>query len=458
MKRRIRVVLAAWLVLLAASHLVRRTGHDEPPGTRPPDRAIELAAVDAEGTRGAAVRVVFGDTGPRNAPAVLLLHGSPGSKADFRSVAPRLAGRYRVVTPDLPGFGDSAKRIPDYSIRAHAGYTLDLIDRLNIDRVHVVGFSMGGGVGLEFYRAAPDRVASLTLLSAIGVQELELFGDYRLNHLVHGAQLTAILFLEEGVPHFGLLDQMFFGSPYARNFYDTDQRPLRRLLQEFEPPMLIIHGDADPLIAPAAAREHARLVPQSELQMLDDDHFMVFRDDSLIAERLERFFDRAEAGVAPTRTQAAPARSRAAQAPFDPQDIPPPRGIALGLILIAVFVATLVSEDLTCIVVGLMAGQGRMPFVSGTIACFLGIFIGDMLLFAAGRWLGRPVIDRAPLKWLIRPQQVDLSSRWFNRRGPIVIAISRFVPGMRLPTYFAAGLLRTSAWRFCFYFCDVHNL
>ena len=93
-----------------------------------------------------------------------------------------------------------------------------------------------------------------------------------------------------------------------------------------------------------------------------------------------------------------------------------------------------------------------MPFIAGVIACFAGIFIGDMLLFAAGRWLGRPALERAPLKWLIRPDQVDQSSRWFNRRGPIVIAISRFVPGMRLPTYFAAGVLRTSAWKFGGYF------
>jgi membrane protein DedA with SNARE-associated domain len=114
--------------------------------------------------------------------------------------------------------------------------------------------------------------------------------------------------------------------------------------------------------------------------------------------------------------------------------------------------ATLVSEDLTCIVVGLLVGQGRLPFGAGVAACCAGIFVGDMLLFASGRWLGRPALDHAPLKWLVRPDQVEQSSRWLNRRGPVVIAISRFVPGLRLPTYFAAGVLRTSAWKFGGYF------
>ena len=51
---------------------------------------------------------------------------------------------------------------------------------------------MGGGVALELYRLAPERVASLVLLSSIGVQEMELLGDYSLNHVVHGLQLVAL--------------------------------------------------------------------------------------------------------------------------------------------------------------------------------------------------------------------------------------------------------------------------
>lgn len=452
MKRRLIFVLAAWLVLLAASHWVRYTRPAQTPSVDPPDRSIEVPAVRADGTRGKSIRLVYRDEGPRDAPVVLLLHGSPGGRLDFGAIAPHLNDRYRLISPDLPGFGASSKRVPDYSIRSHAAYCLDLLDRLAVDRIHLVGFSMGGGVGLELYRAAPGRVASLALVSAIGVQELELFGDYRVNHLVHGAQLAAIRVFEEGVPHFGLFDDLFLGRSYARNFYDTDQRSLRGILERFEPPMLILHGDADPLVAPAVALEHERIVPQAELQMLTNDHFMVFQDGADVARRLSDFLTAVEEGAIPSRAAADPDRIRRAAIPFDPSDIPPPEGIALALLLVSIAVATLISEDLTCIVVGLLAGQGRLPFVPVVVACFTGIFVGDMLLFAAGRWLGRPALERAPLKWLIRPDQVDQSSRWFNRRGPIVIAISRFVPGMRLPTYFAAGVLQTRAWKFGGYF------
>ncbi len=452
MKRRFGLVVAAWLVLLAASHVVRATRATLAPVVEPPDYAIEMAAVRSDGTRGDPLRLVYRDTGPRAAPAVLLLHGSPGSRFDFRAVIPRLRERYRLIAPDLPGFGASSKRAPDYSIRSHAAYCLELLERLGLERVHVVGFSMGGGVGLELYRAEPERVASLTMLSAIGVQELELFGNYRVNHLVHAVQLAMIRFVEAGIPHFGLFDDLFFGRPYARNFYDTDQRPLRGILEDFEPPMLILHGDADPLVAPAAAYEHARIVPHAELVMLADDHFMVFRDGHDIVPRLQAFLDAVEAGTMPRRADADPERVRRSREPFNPGGVPPARGFALALLLVSIAMATLVSEDLTCIVVGLLAGQGRLPFIAGVAACCAGIFIGDMLLFAAGRWFGRPALRHAPLKWLIRPEQVDASSRWLNRRGPVVIAISRFVPGLRLPTYFAAGVLRTSAWRFGIYF------
>jgi pimeloyl-ACP methyl ester carboxylesterase len=83
-----------------------------------------------------------------------------------------------------------------------------MLDKLNLDRVHIVGFSMGGGVALNIADLAPSRVASLTMLSAIGVQEMELFGDYRLNHLLHGIQLAGLSPLSNGVPHMGLLDDV----------------------------------------------------------------------------------------------------------------------------------------------------------------------------------------------------------------------------------------------------------
>ena len=109
--------------------------------------------------------------------------------------------------------------------------------------------------------------------------------------------------------------------------------------------------------------------------------------------------------------------------------------------------ATLVSEDLTCIAAGLLVARGSLGFVEATAACATGIFLGDLMLYGLGR-LGRSGLGRAPLKWVVTPAAVARSSRWFLRRGAWVILISRFVPGMRLPTYVAAGLLRTRFWWF----------
>jgi pimeloyl-ACP methyl ester carboxylesterase len=428
------VLLIAYLILLAVSHLVRLS--------RPPsdaagsgEMAALLRAVDGELQLDSQVRVVYDaypavDPGERS--AVLLIHGSPGSKADFATVGPQLAGRYRVVVPDLPGFGRATLDVPDYSIRAHARYLLQLMDRLEIDRAHLVGFSMGGGVGLSLYELAPDRVRSLTLLSSIGVQELELFGSYRLNHQVHAAQLAVIWLAREALPHMGLLDDAFLGVPYARNFYDTDQRPLREILGRFRPPLLIVHGEDDFLVPPEAALEHHRIVPHSELQMLPASHFMVFLQGAATAGMIGGFIDRVESGEALWREQSPAERLALARQSFDPTSLPPFTGVALILVCAGIAAATLVSEDLTCIGVGLLVAQGRIDFLSGVIACFVGIYVGDLALYVAGRYLGRPALARAPLKWLIRPEHVEISSIWFNRRGPVVIVLSRFVPGTRL--------------------------
>ena len=59
----------------------------------------------------------------------------------------------------------------------------------------------------------------------VGVQEQELLGSYWGNHVLHGAQLGALWLLREGAPHFGVLDQFALDVKYARNFYDSDQRP-----------------------------------------------------------------------------------------------------------------------------------------------------------------------------------------------------------------------------------------
>lgn len=119
--------------------------------------------------------------------------------------------------------------------------------------------------------------------------------------------------------------------------------------------------------------------------------------------------------------------------------------------LSALALATLVSEDLACIAAGALVASGELGFAPAAFACFAGIFAGDLGLFAAGRTLGRAALSRRPLSWLVDEAAVTRGSAWLERNGPTVIALARLAPGMRLPTYLAAGVLRTRTRAFATY-------
>jgi pimeloyl-ACP methyl ester carboxylesterase/membrane protein DedA with SNARE-associated domain len=443
-------LVTLWLIALAASTAVRwaAPGRDGPThGTR----SVEVRAVDGDRLLATPVRLAFADFGDASSqrPVVLLLHGSPGWHQDLSPVARLLAPRARALVPDLPGFGGSTRDVPDYSIRAHARYALELLDALGVERAHLVGFSMGSGVAIEIAGMAPERVASLTMLSGIGVQEHELLGDYHLNHALHWLQLALVEVARTLVPHFGALDGWLL--PYARNFYDSDQRPLRATLEHIEAPALILHGEQDALVPPAAALEHHRLLPQSRLEMHPTGHFLLFTHGDQIARAIGRFVDDVERGVLPTRSSLAP-QARALREGDPTLVATRAAGIGLAILMAILAASTLVSEDLTCIAAGLLVAQGRIGFASATFACFAGIYIGDLLLFLAGRALGRPALGRWPLSRLVSREAVERSSAWLAQNGATVIALSRFMPGTRLPTYVAAGLLETRASTFAAYF------
>lgn len=453
--RRWRRVLWLYLGLLGSSYLVRSL-HPYVPVPDPDETVQTVRAVRGDTELDRPVQIAFRLYQPaaitETPTTILLVHGSPGDNGEVSEAAELLGTRYRAIAPDLPGFGGSSRDIPDYSNRAHARYLLQLLDSLGISSAHLVGFSMGGGVVLQMEAMAPGRVRSITMLSAIGAQEYELLGDYHLNHALHGLQLAGLWILRDLVPHFGYLDDAMLSVAYARNFYDTDQRPLRPILERYAGPMLILQGTHDVLVSPAVAREHARIVPQSELNMDEGDHFAAFQHPERVAASVAEFVDKVERGEARTRATADPSRLAEAKKPFDPRTLPKVTGLALVLLVLIIGISTLLSEDLTCITTGLMVARGTIGFGTGVLACFLGIVVGDMLVYQAGRVFGRAVLSRAPMRWFISPQAIAWSSQWIQRRGAALVFLTRVLPGTRLPTYFAAGMLRTSFARFALYF------
>ena len=464
-RRWLRVLLVVYAAALVVSTAARMAAPEAP---LPPNRhPMEIPTPGGDGT----LRIAWidGREGEEGTLPLVLLHGSPGSAGNFDRLTTALLeiqGGRRTIAPDLPGFGASERRVADYSARGHADSTLKLLDRLEVDRFHVLGFSMGGAVALHLADRAPDRVASVLLVSSVGVQELELLGDYTANHALHGLQLGLLWTVRNLVPHFSLFDSPSARS-YARNFYDTDQRPLRGILESLEAPVFIVHGERDPLVPAAAALEHHRIVPHSELWMRPDSHFFLFGGGetaystpdagnearrSGLAPRIEEFLGRVEAGEAPTRADAEPERLRRAALPFDDMELPPFTGPALLIVFLLLVFAAYVTEDLTCVTAGLLVAQGRLDFSVAVAACYVGLLSGDVFIAWLARVLGRPALRLPPFRWWVKEAAVEEASAWLRRRGLAVVLVSRFLPGTRLATCLAAGILRTSLLRFCCYF------
>jgi membrane protein DedA with SNARE-associated domain len=323
-----------------------------------------------------------------------------------------------------------------------------LLDALGVPAVHLVGFSMGGGAVLTYAGAWPAQTRSVSLVSAIGVQEMELFGSYGLNHAIHGVQLALLWAAHEGLPHFGLLDRTMLDVPYARTFYDSDQRPLREILQRVQPPVLLVHGRRDRLVPMAAAREHVRLAPQSQLVELDSGHFAVMREPRRVAAIVARFIHRADTGLGVTRQHADRVRLRAAVLPFDAATVPPPGPVAMLVLMLLLAAATFASEDIACISAGMLVAHGQLGFVPAVAACAAGILAGDLGLFFAGRIIGRPIVTWWPVRTWLTPARLAASAAWIDGHGTRVVLASRFVPGTRVPTYVAAGVLGVRTWPF----------
>ena len=106
-----------------------------------------------------------GSTGP----VLLVIHGLLGSHRSWEHLVDRLDTGHRVVAPDLFGHGASAKPRGDYSLSAHAATLRDLLDHLGVDRVTLVGHSLGGGIAMQLCYLFPERVERLVLVSSGGL-------------------------------------------------------------------------------------------------------------------------------------------------------------------------------------------------------------------------------------------------------------------------------------------------
>lgn len=118
---------------------------------------------------------------------------------------------------------------------------------------------------------------------------------------------------------------------------------------------------------------------------------------------------------------------------------------------IALAIATLVSEDLACVAGGLLVAHGQAGWLVAILGCYVGILLGDLGLFALGRWGGRGLAKRPFFRHRISPERVERFATAIQAIGPRAIFAARFLPGARVPVYFGAGTLNLPPQTFFFW-------
>ncbi|MCO5106452.1 MAG: alpha/beta hydrolase [Burkholderiaceae bacterium] len=227
-------------------------------------------------------QVHYAQCGADDAPAVLLLHQTPRSWAEYRSVLPLLGERHRAIAMDTIGFGDSARPPWPGSIERWAAVAAELLDALGVERAHVVGHHTGGVIAVELAAAFPERVDRLVLSSTPFTNAAfrrERAGRAPIDEVVRsadGAHLAALWrkrqpfypadrpdLLEAFVADaLKVLDRVEDGHR-AVAAYHMETR-IARVVQ----PALVIRATADPFASPHAAELCARL-PRARLVDID---------------------------------------------------------------------------------------------------------------------------------------------------------------------------------------------
>jgi membrane protein DedA with SNARE-associated domain len=200
------------------------------------------------------------------------------------------------------------------------------------------------------------------------------------------------------------------------------------------------------------AEYHHSLMPDSRLVITEHGHFLPMKEPlgqaTETAAYLEPFFARHDApGVPPLAgvVDFAPV-TQTGVTDFGAFEISGKMHWALVILLI--ILATFISEDATVIAVGLAIAHGRIdPFV-GLVGCFLGILLGDGGLWLLGRLVGRRAMRWPVIRAWVPEASLDRWGRWFDRHSIAAVFLARAVPGTRVPTYFAAGLLSKRAHGF----------
>ncbi len=447
LRRGLLIFAVVWLLALAAStafRLWRGTGY--PPAR---DQQSSQVAVDpALLKHGETVELAYRELGGEGAGGVpvLLLHGNPVAGRAMLPLAKAMEPRRRLI-PDLPGLGASSRNLKTYSAINQATVLLEWLEAMEVDRVHLVAYSQSGPLALEMANRAPERVESVSLIAAVGLQEYELLRRYDFNQPLYAVYRAGLWALRWLTPHFGALDRSVFDPNTARNFADTDLRRSRAGFLQLTQPALILHSPDDALVPFSAAQAHAELLPQARIQTMPGGHLGIIRESGAYAEAVDDFLRSVEAGSVEGRARAG--FERGAELPGGRQSARQGPSLAQNLLIGGLlFLLVFVSEDLACIAGGILAAGGSLSLGAAIGGCLLGIWVSDLLLYAIGSVFGFRALR---FKWFRRATGSARFGRFrdaYAANGLKVVFYTRFLPGSRVIAYLTAGALRIGWFRF----------
>lgn len=218
---------------------------------------------------------------------VVLVHGFAANKETWLLTAARLSRSYHLVIPDLPGYG-AADAIPASraTARAQALAMVGFLDELGLDRVHLVGNSMGGGITLRIARDFPERVRTATLIGSTGPSagrsDLDRALERGVNPLLPESTDDA-----DALFRFIAEKRRYMPAAMRRYAVSTVVDARARLQQQFDVwhrgqgvdgvpedveeirvPTLVIHGECDRLIDVSTGRALGQRIPGAQLVVL----------------------------------------------------------------------------------------------------------------------------------------------------------------------------------------------
>lgn len=232
--------------------------------------------------------IVYLEGGPKDAPVLLLLHGFGGDKDNWTRMARDLTGEYRVVAPDLPGFGkSSALQNESYDIAEQAKRVDAFAHALNLPRHHVAGNSMGGNLAGAYAVMFPANIRSVAFLANAGIKSPK---DSELT--VRRARGEHPLLVDTPEQYDAMMNMIFVKRPWIpgpvldyfageairhRGFNekvwrDLDAKPYRLepVLSAITAPVLILWGDRDRLLDVSSIEVMKPLLPQAKVVILKD--------------------------------------------------------------------------------------------------------------------------------------------------------------------------------------------